>query len=159
MTAICSNFISQRAVKAWIIAICIDFIISVLKLVLAYNTAWFESHLLLVRFFSFTLYHFDQVFFCDKMSSLAVKLDSISERSILFGYVWRTKQNKIYYLWKMIIVWSLKKGALRLSSVKELQTDSAMALFALNVQIQGVRQNSFPFFLLLMISHLSKHSW
>ena len=37
------------------------------------------------------------------MSSLAAKLDSISvgsERSILFGYVWRTKQNKRYYLCK-----------------------------------------------------------
>ena len=34
------------------------------------------------------------------MSSLAAKLDSISvgsERSILFGYIWRTKQSKRYY--------------------------------------------------------------
>ena len=31
MTTICSNFISQGAVKAWIIANCIDFIIEVLK--------------------------------------------------------------------------------------------------------------------------------
>ena len=36
------------------------------------------------------------------MSSLAAKLDSIgvSERIILVGYIWRTKQNKRYYFCK-----------------------------------------------------------
>ena len=34
MTTICSNFISQRAIKAWIIANCIDFIIYVFALMI-----------------------------------------------------------------------------------------------------------------------------
>ena len=43
MTAICSNCISQRAVKAWIIANCIDFVILVFKLNLFYHIDGFQS--------------------------------------------------------------------------------------------------------------------
>ena len=42
MSPICSNFISQRAVKAWIIANCIDFIILVFKLDLFYHIDGFQ---------------------------------------------------------------------------------------------------------------------
>ena len=43
ITAICSNLISQRAVKAWIIANCIDFVILVFKLNLFYHIDGFQS--------------------------------------------------------------------------------------------------------------------
>ena len=43
MTAIFSNLISQRAVKAWIIANCIDFVILVFKLNLFYHIDGFQS--------------------------------------------------------------------------------------------------------------------
>ena len=43
MSAIFSNFISQRAVKALIIANCIDFVILVFKLNLFYHIDGFQS--------------------------------------------------------------------------------------------------------------------
>ena len=44
MTTICSNFFSQSAVKAWIIANCIDFVIQVFELIIfVYNIEGFQS--------------------------------------------------------------------------------------------------------------------
>ena len=43
MAAIFSNFIPQRAAKAWIIANCIDFVILVFKLNVQYNIDGFQS--------------------------------------------------------------------------------------------------------------------
>jgi hypothetical protein len=51
MTTISSNFIFQRAVKAWIIANCVVLITYVFEWVIFYHIEWFKNKIHLVRFF------------------------------------------------------------------------------------------------------------